>query len=637
MLIDCFYFNDQLDILEIRLNELYSSVDKFVFFECNKYLGNFQDKEYLYEKQKERFKKFEDKIEYYKIEVFDQLDSYNMFSKIFDAFLKKIIVDYDKDDKIVVSCVEEIWKSELKNVILKQKSTAQLELDRFTCFYNAKCGKSYGARVLAVSDFKSFHDVRDSLLDPSKRFPVIKNSGWHFEYISPKEGIIKSIERSQYFVYWTKEVLDRIFLNIDNNLNPYQEVMNIVGMNKNYLPEFICLNKEKFLTQNKLDVFSPTPAKFIAEVSGVEKQFFKRFVQEIQNDSNFMIFGNISVELLKYILDLFSETTKIIKLFIVNKSKNNNSHLLEQNLSKFAANFVEIVKSDPVEWIKSRQNSFFDQIFFQKLENSEFFDDFVPKCLEKTKNNGFIVGNMQENLDLIQFFKRFEVKDGFFRHKLSKIDFDASTKQIFPSKMSLIFDLREKSVDFDELEKYLDNFDQINHQISFNVVVLTENSEKIVEKNNVVNINMHERKEIIDIFEMLIDHRYLSSKSFQILHNLNEQDTNLLSSLYLLFDQSNSKAMLSKYSKNNKILPRDVDLFKKWDGKAEYLIDHILNSEIVPFDISCYIFSSSIPIDRKYDEFIKYSDEYEHLLKSLLVSVDPLGIVYSGVPYVNLI
>ena len=57
MLIDCFYFNDQLDILEIRLNELYSSVDKFVFFECNKYLGNFQDKEYLYEKQKERFKK----------------------------------------------------------------------------------------------------------------------------------------------------------------------------------------------------------------------------------------------------------------------------------------------------------------------------------------------------------------------------------------------------------------------------------------------------------------------------------------------------------------------------------------------------------------------------------------------------
>ena len=162
-------------------------------------------------------------------------------------------------------------------------------------------------------------------------------------------------------------------------------------------------------------------------------------------------------------------------------------------------------------------------------------------------------------------------------------------------------------------------------------------SEKIVEKNNVVNINMHERKEIIDIFEMLIDHRYLSSKSFQILHNLNEQDTNLLSSLYLLFDQSNSKAMLSKYSKNNKILPRDVDLFKKWDGKAEYLIDHILNSEIVPFDISCYIFSSSIPIDRKYDEFIKYSDEYEHLLKSLLVSVVPLGIVYSGVPYVNLI
>ena len=58
---DCFLFFNELDLLEIRLNELYDHVDHFVLLEsCESFRG--LDKPYYFEKNKERFQQFADKI-----------------------------------------------------------------------------------------------------------------------------------------------------------------------------------------------------------------------------------------------------------------------------------------------------------------------------------------------------------------------------------------------------------------------------------------------------------------------------------------------------------------------------------------------------------------------------------------------
>ena len=81
---DCFmYFNEDL-ILEIRLNELYKHVAKFVIVESN-YTHSGEFKEYNFDINK--FKKFEDKIVY--IQVKDKPKDYKPISENLSVGEKK--------------------------------------------------------------------------------------------------------------------------------------------------------------------------------------------------------------------------------------------------------------------------------------------------------------------------------------------------------------------------------------------------------------------------------------------------------------------------------------------------------------------------------------------------------------------
>jgi len=66
-IIDCFLFNDELDVLEIRLSLLSPYVNLFVLIESSKTFDG-QDKPFYYEENRERFKDYSDKILYIKVE-----------------------------------------------------------------------------------------------------------------------------------------------------------------------------------------------------------------------------------------------------------------------------------------------------------------------------------------------------------------------------------------------------------------------------------------------------------------------------------------------------------------------------------------------------------------------------------------
>ena len=61
MIYDCFTFFNELDLLEIRLNVLKDVVDKFVLVESVKTFTG-RDKELFFEKNKDRFAAFADRI-----------------------------------------------------------------------------------------------------------------------------------------------------------------------------------------------------------------------------------------------------------------------------------------------------------------------------------------------------------------------------------------------------------------------------------------------------------------------------------------------------------------------------------------------------------------------------------------------
>ena len=91
MIIDCFLFFQELDILEIRLKYLYDFVDKFIIVEANEsFAGN--KKEFNFENNINLFKKYIDKIDYYKIK--DRHKNYDLLMQYLkkknDINLKKI-------------------------------------------------------------------------------------------------------------------------------------------------------------------------------------------------------------------------------------------------------------------------------------------------------------------------------------------------------------------------------------------------------------------------------------------------------------------------------------------------------------------------------------------------------------------
>ena len=199
MIIDTFCFFQKLDLLEIRLEYLYPFVDKFIIVEaCQTFKGEL--KPYNYEKNKERFSKYADKIIYFKIRDFhkstDALFNYLKQSKniernfIYDLLLKHNFYDKNKinwlldsyhrecihlklreicsdDDIVIISDLDEI--PSLKGVIEMVKNR-EIKIFPFVCnqiefkyFLNSLSNKNwYGSIISPYSLIKenSFNFMR---------------------------------------------------------------------------------------------------------------------------------------------------------------------------------------------------------------------------------------------------------------------------------------------------------------------------------------------------------------------------------------------------------------------------------------------------------------------------------------------
>jgi hypothetical protein len=104
---DCFTFYNELDLLEVRLNELYNHVDHFVIVEGNTTFTS-KPKNFIFEMAKARFKPFMDKIIH--IKVTDM--PCNKDAWVNDIFQRNCInrglITAEPDDIIMVSDLDEI-------------------------------------------------------------------------------------------------------------------------------------------------------------------------------------------------------------------------------------------------------------------------------------------------------------------------------------------------------------------------------------------------------------------------------------------------------------------------------------------------------------------------------------------------
>lgn len=225
MIYDCFTFFNELDLLEIRLNTLRGVVDKFVIAEATRtHTG--KTKELVFQKNRERFSEFDDKIIYVVVE--DLLPEEEVAKDLYNQpwvnenrqrnALVRGLVNLESDDVFMLSDCDEIPRPELirdaVSLACKGK-VVRFELENFVGYLNLKdyrtprwqlgtialtWGTAFESNLLDVFKYDRYTVASECqgrvmqkvrFLKPTL---TLKNAGWHMTYMGGAAAICRKIK-----------------------------------------------------------------------------------------------------------------------------------------------------------------------------------------------------------------------------------------------------------------------------------------------------------------------------------------------------------------------------------------------------------------------------------------------------------
>lgn len=190
MLVDCFLFYNEMDMLHLHLEELYDTVDTFVIVESTTtFTGN--KKKLFYELNKDRYIKYTDKIVH--VTVSDTPETTNPW--VAERFQRDAIdrgigkLTLKDGDLIIIGDVDEIPDTSTLTKIKNEGLMRPMNLEMDFYYYNFTCknvNKWYSSKVVPYTVYKQYpcpDRIRSSTCDS------IKNGGWHLSYFGTPEFI----------------------------------------------------------------------------------------------------------------------------------------------------------------------------------------------------------------------------------------------------------------------------------------------------------------------------------------------------------------------------------------------------------------------------------------------------------------
>ena len=263
---DCFIFNNEIDLLNIRLNILNQYVDYFVIIESKETHSGIK-KKLTFDVKK--FPKFSNKIIYGVIEKFPNNFSAWEKENFQRNYISKFLSKADADDFILISDLDEI--PNLENINFKNLNEKIIIFQQRLFFYKLNFGELipswHGSRCVRKKNLKNPQWLRnlkthkkykffrlDKICFSTKyehNFKVIENGGWHFTWM----GDIKFIKDKLKSFAHTE--LNRLEVNNDEflsycikNMKPIEQKQKLklqkLSLNKDFLPEYILKNLEKY-------------------------------------------------------------------------------------------------------------------------------------------------------------------------------------------------------------------------------------------------------------------------------------------------------------------------------------------------------------------------------------------------------
>ncbi len=254
-LFDCFMYNNENLILELRLNTLEKIVHKFVIVESSfDHQGN--KKKFKFNINK--FKKFKNKIIYLKLNKFPKglsdwgRENYNR------NYISKGIIQAAPDDYIMISDIDEIPRINNTDIFENKKFTVfkqKMIYYRFN-LQNITEPHWYGSKVCKKKYLKSPQWLRNQKVKTYSfwrldkiNWNVIDNGGWHFSFVMSNSMISQKIRSYAHREFNNKKFnnLNSIDKKIRQKKDIFDRKLNFRKIKKmNELPVFLIKNKKKF-------------------------------------------------------------------------------------------------------------------------------------------------------------------------------------------------------------------------------------------------------------------------------------------------------------------------------------------------------------------------------------------------------
>lgn len=245
-LIDCFTFYNELEILELRMSEIYDVIDKFIIVEADKTFKG-DSKPFIFDENKGRFEKWMDKIIHVKVN-FPVLNSnnpwdYEKYQR--NSFMPSLyFLNLSENDKIIISDVDEIPDSSTLSYVkpYPMSGICKLEMDQYFGSFRNKLNnpeKWYHPKILTWGHLKS--TTPDNCRNDFN-CQWWEKGGWHLSYFGGSEKIVQKIKSFSHQEYNNPQInnTDRIEDKIRNNqdfLDDWRTFVNIEPEKNPYLPK----------------------------------------------------------------------------------------------------------------------------------------------------------------------------------------------------------------------------------------------------------------------------------------------------------------------------------------------------------------------------------------------------------------
>lgn len=183
--IDAFLFNDELDLLEIRLNELDAVADRFVLVESTVTFSG-RPKPLVYADHRARYARWHDRIEHVVVEDTPDTGAWRWGRETHqrDAIVRGLR-DARCDDLVLLSDLDEIPDPAL---VAARVRGAYL-VDYRMYYVNARQPRGTTVGTIALYAFQLLARGAEATRRARFHFPSIPDGGWHFSYAMPPDRI----------------------------------------------------------------------------------------------------------------------------------------------------------------------------------------------------------------------------------------------------------------------------------------------------------------------------------------------------------------------------------------------------------------------------------------------------------------